>query len=94
MYRLLEQDVAARPSELKAYEPLRALAEGGIEGAVAIFARVLSSHAAAEMPGTVGMWAIALRDSKPGYREILAPVIERLRGTDTMVGRAIASAKT
>jgi hypothetical protein len=94
MYRLLEQDVAARPSELKAYEPLRALAEADVEGAVATFARVLSSHAAAEIPGTVGMWAIALRDSKPGYREILAPVIERLRGTDTMVGRAIGSAKT
>lgn len=94
MYRLLEQDVAARPSDLKAYEPLRALAEADLEGAVATFARVLSNHAAAEMPGTVGMWAIALRDSKPGYREILTTVIERLRGTDTMVGKAIASAKS
>jgi len=94
LYRLLEQDVAARPSDLKAYEPLRALAEANIEGAVATFARVLASHAAAEMPGTVGLWAIALRDSKPGYRDTLAPVIEQLRGTNTMVGKAITSAKT
>ncbi|HEX5370296.1 MAG TPA: P-loop NTPase fold protein [Dehalococcoidia bacterium] len=94
MYRLLEQDIAARPSDLKAYEPLRALADADIEGAGATFARVLSTHAAADMPGTVGLWAIALRDNKPAYRETLAPVIEQLRGTDTMVGKAIASAKT
>jgi hypothetical protein len=93
MYKLLEQEIAARPSDPKSYEPLRALAEAGVEGGASTFARVLMTQPASEMPGAVGMWAITLRDNNAVNRDILGPAIEQLRGTDTTIGRAIKSAK-
>jgi hypothetical protein len=92
MYKLLEQEIAARPSEPKSYEPLRALAEADVDGAAATLARVLTSHSASEMPGAVGMWLVTLHKNKPAYREILGPTIEQLRGTDTTIGKAIKTA--
>ena len=92
MYKLLEQDIAARPSETKSYEPLRALTEADVEGAAATFARVLTTYPASEMPGAVGMWVVNLHKNKPALSDILGPAIEQLRGTDTTIGKAIKTA--
>lgn len=92
MYKLLEQEIAARPSEPKSYEPLRALTEADVDGAAATLARVLTSYPASEMPGSVGMWIVTLHQSKPAYRDVLGPAIEQLRGSDTTIGKAIGKA--
>lgn len=93
MYKLLEQEIATRPSQPKSYEPLRALAEADVDGAAAVFARILMNHAASDMPGAVGMWVVTLHDTKPEYGSILKPAIEQLRATDTTIARAIQSAR-
>lgn len=92
MYKLLEQEISARPSEPKSYEPLRALVEADVDGAAATLARVLTTHPSADMPGTVGMWVVTLHKSKPAYSAQLGPAIERLRGSDTTIGKAINAA--
>ncbi|HEY7291686.1 MAG TPA: P-loop NTPase fold protein [Vicinamibacterales bacterium] len=92
MYKLLEQEIAARPSEPKSFEPLRALTEADVEGAAATLARVLTNYPASEMPGSVGMWIVTLHQNKPAYREVLGPAIEQLRATDTTIGKAIGKA--
>ena len=93
MYKLLEQEIGVRPSEPKSYEPLRALAEAEVDGAAATLARVLLNFPASEMPGSVGMWVVNLREAKPAYGDVLGPAIEQLRVTDTMIGKALKSAK-
>jgi hypothetical protein len=92
MYKLLEQEIAARPSEPRSYEPLRALTEADVDGAAATLARVLTNYPASELPGSVGMWIMTLHRNKPAYREVLGPAIEQLRGSDTTIGRAIGKA--
>jgi hypothetical protein len=92
MYKLLEQEIAARPAEPKSYEPLRALAEADIEGAAATLTRVLTTNPAADMPAAVGMWIVTLHQNKPTYRTLLGQAIEQLRGTDTTIGKAIKAA--
>ena len=91
MYQLLEQEIAARPSKPMSYEPLRALAEADVEGAAATLARILTSHAASQMPGAVGLWVVNLHDSR--HLSILKPAIEQLRATDTTIGKAIQSTR-
>jgi hypothetical protein len=92
MYKLLEQEIAARPSETKWYEALRALTEADVEGAAATLARVLITSPASEMPGSVGMWLVTLHQNKPAYRDVLGPAIEQLRGNETTIGKAIGKA--
>ena len=92
MYQLLEQEVAARPSKPMSYEPLRLLAEADVEGAAATLARILTNHAASDLPAAVGLWIVHLRDRKPTVGSILKRAIEQLRATDTTIGRAIESA--
>ena len=91
MYKLLEQEVAARPSDLEPYDALRALAEQEVDGAASTLAAVLMNNPASEMPGTVGAWIITLRRRNPAYREILEPAIEQLSATETVIGRAVAT---
>ena len=93
MYQLLEQEIAAHPSKPMSYEPLRALAEAGVEGAAATLAHVLTNHPASTMPAAVGLWVVNLHDSKPAFAGVLRSVIEKLRPTNTKIGRAIASAR-
>jgi hypothetical protein len=92
MYKLLEQETAARPSQPKSFEPLRALVEADIEGAAATLARVPTTHPSADMPGTVGMWIVTQHKNKPAYSDLLGPAIEQLRGSDTTIGKAINAA--
>ena len=93
MYQLLEQEIAARPSKPVSYEPLRVLAEADVDGAAATLASILTNHASSELPAAVGLWAVQLHDSKPTIRSILNRAIEKLRGTDTTIGRAIESTR-
>lgn len=93
MYKLLEQEVAARPSKLSSYEPLRALVEADVEGAAATLAGVLTNNAASEMPGTLGAWIVTWHDTKPANRDVLQAAIEQLSATDTRIGKAIGVAK-
>ena len=93
MYRLLEQEIAARPSKPASYEPLRALVEADVEGAAASLARVLTTRPPSEMPGAVGLWILNLHDAKSDVAKVLQPAIDKLRVTETTIGKAISSAR-
>lgn len=86
---LLEKHVPRHPKEKKGYDALHALIEKDVDGAPETLVRVLDKCPTESMPPAIGVTLRMLANSKPGLKEILHPVINRLEATNSRIGRAL-----
>jgi predicted KAP-like P-loop ATPase len=90
---LLEQYVKRHADQKAGYDALRALIEAGIGGAAQSLASILQTQALEPIPPAVGSDVVTLARQKPDAGKVLEPAIQRLRGSDTRIGKAAQSAK-
>lgn len=93
LLNLLDQKIAREPGDKAGYDALRYLAEQGFPAAVELLAKILLERPLDKVPAAVGMDVVNLAASKADLRGILDPVREHLATSNTLVGRAVKSAR-
>ena len=85
----LEEHVHRHPDQKQCYDALQALIERNIEGALETLVRVLGKCPPESIPPAVAFTLKILVEAKPESKEILQPTIDRLRETESRIGRAL-----
>ena len=86
---LFETHVPRHPKEKQGYDALLALIEKDVGGAPETLVRVLDKCPAESIPPAIGVTLLMLANRKPGLKEVLQPVINRLAATDSRIGIAL-----
>lgn len=90
---LVEQQIKAHPDQKVGFDALRSLVESGIRPAATSLGAVLVDRPLEPMPAAVGMDLIALMKAKPELGPVFGPALERLRKSNSKVGRAVQAAE-
>ena len=85
----LEKHVSRHPTQEEGYDALQALIEVDIYGAAGTLARVINICPAKSIPAHVSFILLSLVKGKPELKEILQPVIDQLRKTQSQIGRSL-----
>jgi hypothetical protein len=89
---LLDRNLKQNPSVKAAYDAYRLLIEAGVSNADTRYASALSETSPSQIPPAAGMDVHTLVKSKPALRTSFSSVMEKLKKTDTQVGKALAAA--
>lgn len=92
LFDLLDRNLKQNPSVKAAYDAYRVLIEAGVSNADTRYASALSEAPPSQIPPAAGMDIHTLVKSKPALGTSLSPVIDRLKQTDTQVGKALIAA--
>jgi hypothetical protein len=93
LFRLLSQQIVRQPDNSTGYSAFKLLIEHDVLGSAEAFANVVSNLPPDIIPAAVGMQLRTMMKSKPQKSEVIEPIIRKLEGTKTRVGRALAVGK-
>ncbi len=93
LLNLLERHVTRQPADAAGHEAFRQLVEASIPDAVQCLAGILLQIPLDNVPPAVGMNLATLAAKKPDVDAALKSALDRVRASDTMVGRAMKAGK-
>jgi hypothetical protein len=86
---LLQRNVKQHPSEKAAYDAFRSMIEANVADAAQRFALTIGEVPFSEMPPAAGVDLDTLAKAKPELGPVFQKVIQKLRESDTKVGKAL-----
>ena len=89
----LEKHVYRHPDQEQGYDALVALIEKDINGSMETLASVLAECPPDSIPPEIAFPLRTLAEGKPGFNEVLQPVISQLEGTQSQIGKALQQTK-
>lgn len=91
LFELLDRNLKQNPNTKAAYDAYRILIEAGVSNAASRYASVLGEAPPTQIPPAAGTDIDTLVKSKPELSGFFSPVIDKLRKTETQVGKALAA---
>ncbi len=92
LFGLIEQRISQQLKAKANFDALRALVESDIGSSARFLTRILTKYPDKEIPGAVGVDLITLSRSKPEIAETLQPAIDKLKESNSRIGKAVAGA--
>ena len=93
LFKLLSQQISRQPTALSGYSAFKLLVQGDVPGSAQAFASLILNLPPDAIHPAVGMQLGTLLKAKPELNDVIEPVIKKLEGTKTGVGRAVSRRK-
>lgn len=89
LFGLIEQRISKQLSKKNNFDVLRKLIEANVSGAAKLLNDILIKYPDSEIPPAVGGDLVTLSKSKAAIAKILQPAIDKLKESDSRVGRMV-----